>query len=432
MEKFPGEYGIKRVKLLLEKLDNPQEKIKIIHIAGTSGKGSTATITAQLLKAHGKKVGLHVKPHMYDLRERFQINNEIISEELFVTYSDNFFVHMEEVNNSGYGKLTYFEVLIALAFYIFEKEKVDYAVIETGVGGLFDGSNTVHNPAKISVITSIGFDHTAILGKTIKEITTQKAGIIQEGNTVIALSQTEEINTIIKNAADIKKATLSFISKNNFHITTSDISGSLFDFNFLDIRLENLHLGLAGDFQVQNAAIALAILIQVCKRDSFTIEKDRINVALSALTIPGRFDIISRKNKQIILDGAHNRQKMESFITNLHTYFPGKKFTFLLGFKEGKDITSILDLIFPIAEKIYITDFFNNQADFVSLSVDLHSLAELIQKKEFTNVEIIYNAADAILDIVEDMEDSILVITGSLYLLSDVYKAIRRSGSAEV
>ncbi len=178
--KFSGQAGIERTKYLLQLLDNPQEKIKVIHIAGTSGKGSTAYLISKLLQHHGFKVGLQVSPHLIDIRERFQINNQLIPEELFVRTFQEIKPTIEKAKNSHWGKLTFFEILVSFAFYFFWKNKVDYAVMETGLGGLYDGTNVVENKNKLVVLTKIGLDHQWILGSTYEKIASQKAGIIKK------------------------------------------------------------------------------------------------------------------------------------------------------------------------------------------------------------------------------------------------------------
>lgn len=189
VKKFPGAKGLERQERLLELLGNPQDKIKVIHIAGTTGKTSTVKIINDLLIGQGFKVGLTVSPHLIDIRERIQINNELISEEDFVKNLNAIMPAIKEVAKSKLEMPTYFEVMVALFYYSFGKAKVDYAVIETGMGGTNDGTNTIHSENKIAVITPIGLDHTKILGKTISEIAQKKAGIINKFNPVFSAPQ---------------------------------------------------------------------------------------------------------------------------------------------------------------------------------------------------------------------------------------------------
>ncbi len=426
MEKFPGEYGLKRVKLMLEKLGNPQEKVKVIHIAGTSGKGSTATIVAALLQAHGYKVGLHVKPHLYDIRERFQINSQLITETEFVKNADTFFSFMESVNNAGYGKMTYYEVVVSFAYYIFYQKKVDYAVVETGLGGTYDGSNVVSNQSKVCVITSIGFDHTEVLGNTIKEIASQKAGIIHRGNMVFSLSQTPEINTVMKERAASVGAAVQFVTEGK------DFTKEPFSFTNNSITLQSIHLNLLGDFQRVNTAMALTAVCYVSVRDSFQLSEEKIRQTLTTISIPGRFDKISFKGKTLLLDGAHNVQKVEAFLKSLKKEYGSGTFSFLLSFKEGKDVKEMVKQIVPFAKKIVLTDFYDSTIDFVSTSVDLQLLAELIRNEGFEDITIVSHSSDSIEKIIDNTEDELLVVTGSFYLISNIYKSLRRIQSGKI
>ncbi len=425
LKKFPGEYGLKRVKLMLEKVGNPQEKVKVIHIAGTSGKGSTSTILAALLQAHGFRVGLHVKPHLYDMRERFQINNMLITEDEFVTYADTFFGFMDEVNAAGYGQMTYYEVVISFAYYVFFQKQVDYAVVETGLGGTYDGSNVVSNPAKVSVLTSIGFDHMEVLGNTIEEIASQKAGIIQKGNVVFSLYQSEVINAVIENCTKNVKAQLYFVKEGK------DFSKEPFSFTHNKGKLQDLRLNLLGDFQRINAAMALKTLWYLAERDSFSLSEEKIRDVFASISIPGRFDRITYKGKTIILDGAHNVQKMEAFLEGLQSEYGQRKFHFLVSFKEGKEIREMVKRIVPVAQSITLTNFFDDTIDFISRSIDPSQLADIVRSEGLQDVTVVDNSEQNMEKIIEETKD-ILVITGSFYLLSDIYKLLRRIQAGKV
>ena len=219
-KKFPGSVGLSRTKKLLESLGNPQEKVNVIHIAGTSGKGSTATMISFILKEKGYKVGLTLSPHVVDIRERVQINNKFLTKEKFTSYLNEIVPFIKKINKQKKGEITYFEVLQVMAYYIFNKEKVDYAVIETGMGGTYDATNTVSNTDKICVITRIGLDHTNILGTNLTDIAKQKAGIIQKGNEVFALKQTKNINNVFRKRAKKVGAKLILVETNK-NIKTS-------------------------------------------------------------------------------------------------------------------------------------------------------------------------------------------------------------------
>lgn len=232
-QKFPGELGLKRTKYLLQLIGNPQEKIKIIHVAGTSGKGSVCFYISRLLQTSGFKVGLHISPHLVDVRERCQINNKLIDEKTFYQSLNKIVPYVDQVTKSKYGKPTYFEILVALVFSIFSQRKVDYAVIETGLGGLLDGTNVVSRKDKLCVLTKIGFDHMTILGNTLTQIARQKAGIIQKNNQVISINQQTSVKKVIEKKAKTTGSQLLFIKKGiNFEKIAPFKNGLIYDFVF--------------------------------------------------------------------------------------------------------------------------------------------------------------------------------------------------------
>jgi len=423
--KFAGEFGLERTKYLLKILDNPQEKIKVIHIAGTTGKGSTAYITSAILHHLGFKVGLQASPHIIDFRERFQINNQLISEGKLVFYLNEFIPYVKKVKNTRYASVTYFEVMIAFMYYIFFKEKVDYAVIETGMGGMWDGTNIVASPNKFSLITKIGFDHTKILGNTLSKITQQKAGIIQEKNTVIALWQKPVVNKVISQTAKNKKALLIFVKKNFAANIKVNISGTFFDFSFANFVLKNIRLNLLGFHQVENASIALTACAILAKRDNFVFNQKSILKALDRVYCPGRMEVLKIKNKTLIVDGAHNPQKMSGFTKSLKKLYPNKEFIFLIAFKKDKDIRNILPYLIPLSKKFIITDFTTKDQDIRQISEDPQKIKKQLIASGFKKNQIIADNRLALKEFLS-LPDEFSVITGSLYLLSSVLRQINR------
>lgn len=209
---IPGEIFLQRTKHFLLLLGNPQNKLKVIHIAGTSGKSSTAYFISQLLGDLGLKVGLQLSPHLYDIRERVQINNRFIHKSVFINYVKRLKPVIEEMKLSPHGLPSYFEIMVVMGYLLFYENNVDYAVIETGLGGITDPTNTVQSADKVAVLTKIGLDHTEILGESIDQITFNKSGIIQKGNTVFSFFQSDKIEDIYKNeSAKKKRQTSDFI-----------------------------------------------------------------------------------------------------------------------------------------------------------------------------------------------------------------------------
>ena len=420
--RFPSEEGIKRTKEFLQLLGAPQNKLKIIHIAGTSGKGSTCFMISNLLAAHGFTVGLSLSPHLLDIRERFEINNKLISPQKFIMYFDEIAPSIEKMLKSQYGKITYFEALVGMTYYTFFKEKVDYAVVETGLGGEFDGTNIIKRNDKLAVLSKIGFDHMKILGTTLPEIAHQKAMICAERGDLITIKQYPSTYKEIKKVVDKKSGHLLIVKKIATKNITLTQKNTTFSFRWNSIVFNNITLGLLGVHQVQNASLALATLGYLSKRDKFTLEIDTIVSTLRTLRFKGRFDIISRKNGQIILDGAHNVPKMKAFLKALKKLYPNKKFTFIIAFKKGKEYKKMLQLIVPYAEKILVTHIFSESQDLQHFSVSAKEILNEVSRIGFHQVETVSNIRDIARML--RMEASSFVITGSLYLLGDIYKEL--------
>ncbi len=420
--RFPGQEGIIRTKEFLRLLGSPQNKLKIIHVAGTSGKGSTSFMISNLLVAHGFTVGLSLSPHLLDIRERFEINNQLISPQKFITYFGEIAPSIEKMLTSRYGKITYFEALVGMTYYTFFKEKVDYAVVETGLGGEFDGTNSVERSDKLAVLSKIGFDHMKILGTTLPEIAHQKAMICAERGDLITIDQYPSTYKEIKKVVDKKRGHLLIVKKNTTRNITLTQENTTFSFRWNSMVFKNLWLGLLGAHQVQNASLALATLGHLSKRDKFTLEIDTIVSTLRTLRFKGRFDIISRKNGQIILDGAHNVPKMKAFLKALKKLYPNKKFTFIIAFKKGKEYKKMLQLIVPHAEKIVVTHIFSESQDLPHFSVSAKEIVDEVSRIGFYQVETAPHIKDIIRMI--QMDTSSFVITGSLYLLGDIYKEL--------
>lgn len=399
---FQGAKGLKKMRYFLALLGSPQNKLKVIHIAGTAGKGSTCYFISSLLSAHGFKVGLHLSPHLTDVRERFQINNKIISKKEFVLRLIEVIPYVEKIENSSFGDLSYFEVLVGLAFYIFNQKKVDYAVIETGLGGWYDATNVVDRPDKTAVLTKIGFDHMEILGQTLKDIAIQKAMIIQKNNFTISTRQKKVAEKVIKQ-----------IAKN--HNSKLILAGEFLPF----------FVNLIGDYQKENASLALKTVQEVSQRDGFEVNEKIVKKVFAKAKFIGRFDIKRLNRKTIILDGAHNEPKMEAFASALKKKYPNNKFHFLLAFKKDKDYGKMLKFITPLASKITITSFFSDNQDLIHLSEKPEEIRKKLNGLGFKNHKVIADPKQALESVLKNSNHKI-VITGSLYLLGEIYKILRK------
>lgn len=405
---FPGESGLKRAKYFLHLLGDPQEKLKTIHVAGTSGKGSTCYLISSLLAGQGFKVGLHQSPHLLDVTERFQIGNINISKGELADYLNKIIPIIDKVEKTPRGLLTYFEILVGLAYLIFYEKKVDYAVMETGLGGWYDGTNVVFRSDKLAVLTRIGLDHTDILGKTIEKIALQKAMIINEKSQAISIYQEPEVEDVIKKIAEKKQAKIYFVRRGR--VSRSDVLN---------------RLNLEGEYQKENAGLALAVTNYLSKRDGFIVDQEKIKKVFETAYFPGRFDIRKIVHKTVIFDGAHNPQKMEAFTGSLIKKYPDRKFSFLLAFKKGKDYQDMLKIIVPWADSIILTSFFTENQDMINASENPIEIEKYCRGRVFRplDVRIISDLKNAWKMILKEKEP--VVVTGSLYLIGEIFKLIK-------
>lgn len=417
--KFPGELGLMRTKKLLEVLGNPQNTIKTIHIAGTSGKGSTAYLCSILLKSQGFNVGLFLSPHLTNIRERIQINNNLITEKEFTDGLNALSPSIEKMRETIYGAPTYFEVITALGFYFFHKKGVDYSVIETGLGGLYDATNTIDSKNKLVILTKIGLDHTQILGNTIAKIAYQKSEIIKEHNTILSAWQTTSGRNVIEKTALRENADIYYVRKNNNYKNINiEIKRTKFNFKFKELEMKNTELGLIGHYQAENCSLALAALYILSQRDKFTLDTAKIKSTLKHAVFEGRLSIKKIKGKTLILDGAHNPQKMGMFISTLKSLYPHKKLNFLISFKKGKDYRQMLKRIIPIANSITLTTFVSSQG-IATPSADLNELENILKSLKYRNYLIVKDIKKAATEILKS-EDPIIA-TGSLYFMNNLY-----------
>lgn len=418
--RFPGDLGLKRQTEILRLLGDPQNKIKAIHLAGTSGKGSTAFYISSLLINHGFKVGLTLSPHLLDIRERFQINNKLISKKEFVFYLNQIISVVEKIKLTDFGRPTFFEILIALSFHIFYQKKVDYMVVETGLGGLMDGTNTITSPNQVVVITKLGLDHTAVLGPNLKSIAFQKAGIIHQENPVFSIKQLFQAKKVLDDVALKNKTKVNYISpKTNFKNIKFKGQTIIYDFKFDDLNINKLCLNTIGLYQVENSALSLSVLKFLSSKDSFKLDINQIKNTFLNTHFFGRVDIYQKGNQTFILDGAHNPQKMRSLISSLKKVYPHQKFIFILAFKQRHDFPQMIKSILPIAKKIILTSFNIKFQDMAQISQSDSSIITLLDKLNFKNYQIALTPKSAYLIAKKTKKSTI--ITGSLYLLPKIY-----------
>lgn len=423
-EKYSGVQGLKRQQYILNLLDNPQDKIKTIHVAGTSGKGSTCFYLSSLLINHGFKVGLTLSPHLLDIRERMLINNQIITQTDFVNYLNKIIpaVNLAKVNN--FGTPGYFEFLLLLSFYIFADQKVDYIVLETGVGGLLDSSNVVTRADKLCLLTKFGLDHTSILGPNIKSIASQKAGIIHKLNPVFSVNQIKIAKEVLNKTAKSKDTSINFVTKNNVFKNIKFHQDSIsYDFYNPKVNFPKLTLNTIGIFQIENTALTLTAFLFLSQRDKFSFDEKIIRHTFLQSKFFGRMDSFVIKNQPIILDGAHNPQKIRSLLKSIKTFFPKQKFTVILSYKKRPDFPQMVKLITPIANTFIITSLKSETRDVQKFINKRENLTKIIKNNNQIKFQFIPSYPTAVKTSLKLKRP--VLITGSFYLLGEIYPILK-------
>ena len=415
-EKIPGiaytsaNYDLRRMERLLQPVGNPHLGTKTVHIAGTKGKGSTAAMVAQVLIAAGYKTGLFTSPHLHTLRERIRINGTSISEAEFAALVTQLKPIVEAVNReAAYGELTTFEILTAVVFTYFKKSHVDFQVLEVGLGGRLDATNVVQ--ANVCVITSLSLDHTEILGNSVAKIAAEKAGIIKPGCVVVNSPQAEEATGVIENVCRQQQARLIQVGKD---VTWERRGGNLYQ-QSVTVQSRStkydLTVPLLGDYQLENAATAVAALEALADLGT-RISAGNMAQGFSQVSWPGRLQILSRE-PMVVADGAHNAYSMRKLIEAIKEYFGYNRCSIIFGTSCDKDIPGMARELKSLAENIIITSSSHPRA--ASASVSAEEFAKLgIEVKVAQNVSGALSQALAVAG-----KTDLILVTGSLFVVAE-------------
>lgn len=416
IEKRIGKFKSKgnvRIKKFLENIDSPHKKLKVIQIAGTNGKGSTVSFLKDILK-EDYKLGTFVSPHLITYCDRIKIGDREISQKDFADIGE-FILEKEKEIVEEYGELNLFEFLTIMAIIYFEREKVDLAVLEVGMGGRADSTNIFTSREKlISIITSISMDHMEYLGNTIEEIADAKAGIIQEDGLVVTTNKDEKILGVINKEAKEKSAEIFYTKDLESEIIKSDLKGIDFKVK-LDGKEEEFHLTQIGDYQAENALGAIYALYILNKRGILNISLDDIKARIKNSTWAGRMEIVSR-DPLIILDGAHNFDGIKKLVESIEN-FKFKKLYLIMSILSDKEHNKMLEEISSYTDEVV----------FVNLDYKRGTSPEEL-KKEAASYGLkaeVMKLEDAIDSYKEKYSDGdLILITGSLYFVSEARSKI--------
>lgn len=334
--------GLSRVVALLERIGNPQDALRYVHVAGTNGKGSVCAMLASVLTAAGYKTGLFTSPFITRFNERIQVDGEEISDADLATVTDYIRGEADAMEDHP----TEFELVSVLAFEYFRRAGCDIVVLEVGLGGRLDATNVIQTP-EAAVITAIDYDHTAELGNTLEAIAGEKGGIIKPGGDVVLYPQQPGPERIIEELCQTQSARLHKVDLGPIVPREDSLAGQVFDYG----PLTGLRIPLLGSYQLANAAIVLTAL-QVLAARGWEISGEDLRQGLAAVRWPARFELVAQ-SPALIVDGGHNPQCVEALAGNLERYYPGRKFVFLTGVMADKDFSTMFAPVLGLAEAVF-------------------------------------------------------------------------------
>ena len=406
--------GMDNIRELLRRLNHPQKKMKLIHIAGTNGKGSTLAFISNALTENGYKTGRYVSPTIMEYRERFQINGKSVSGAEVGRLMEKVAVHADAMEKDGFSHPTPFEIETAMAFLLFFEKQCDFVVLETGMGGTLDATNIVEDTL-ISVITSISRDHMGFLGDSIEEIATHKAGIMKKNAVVVSANQEEAVKKVLEEKA-LKEQVLKLV-----FVEPSDISKEKFELTKTSFTYKNINkmeISLLGTYQTKNAALALEVLLNLQKM-GYRLKEDKIRKAFRETVWNGRFQILDKK-PLFLIDGAHNAAAAEELRKSIQFYFTNKRIIYIIGVFRDKEYTKVIEKTCDLAEHV-IT---------VAKKGNSRALPSLELAKEVAKVNPVVTASDSVEEAVELSylladKETVIIAFGSLAYLGDCINAVK-------
>ena len=414
-------FHLERMTLLMEQLDCAHLAVPTVHVAGTKGKGSTSAMIASILTAQGYKVGLYTSPHLHSATERIRVNGQPISQQQFAAIVERLWPTVERIGSSGgYGGVTTFEAMTAMAFVHFRDIGADFQVMEVGLGGRLDSTNIVK--PRVCAITSISLDHTATLGDTVAKIAFEKAGIIKEGVPVIAAPQTDEAMTVIVDVARQRGAPLLSVAEHSsWQKRRSDMCGQVFTLTSAENAYE-LETPLLGDYQMENAATAVAIA-ETLRKQGIELDDDSIKRGVRDVHWPARLQVLAtpdKGGKLLVVDGAHNPYSMERLVEALREHFSYERLILIFGALSGHSATGMLSALLPLSPEVLATHSRHPRS--ASGATIAKVATELGLKIAFTS-ENVGEAARRALEMAS--EKDLVLGTGSLSIAAEITEEVQ-------
>lgn len=337
--------GLESIRSLCRRLGNPQDRLKFVHIAGTNGKGSVLSYISTVLQAAGYKVGRYISPAVLDYRERFQVDGRMITQSGLCKYLEPVRKAAQEMVEAGETHPTLFEVETAAAFLYFLDKGCDIVVLETGLGGSLDATNVIDTTVA-AVFTSISMDHMEILGESLEQIALAKAGIIKNKCYVISAKQQPEVMKVLRQAAAFRRAKFFTADAAKAKHVKSGVTKQHFSYD----KYKNLEISMLGQFQIENAVVAVETLTML-GRCGFPVPEEKLREGMMQAKWPGRFQVIDKK-PLFIADGAHNEDAARKLMESIRFYYPDRKIIFIMGMLRDKEYDKVIRITFALAKHI--------------------------------------------------------------------------------
>ncbi|SFC47887.1 dihydrofolate synthase / folylpolyglutamate synthase [Alkalibacterium subtropicum] len=399
--------SLDRMRTLLKKIGNPEQRLAFVHIAGTNGKGSTASFISQILIQANLKTGIFTSPHLEKVNERIRINDAFISDDDFIRTTEKVAAVVDAVEKECGERLYSFEILTAVALLYYKEQKCDIVVLEAGIGGRLDATNTIPVP-EVAIITSIGMDHTKMLGNTLEKIAGEKAGIIKEKGEVVLPSFTPSIEEVFQIMSEAQQASIHKVDINDIKELNMTERGSTFSYK----QFDKVTVSMVGKHQVSNALLAIEAAL-ILKEKGYDLSDEEIIKGIKASYWPGRMEKI-QDAPTIFIDGAHNPEGVERLRESIETLFPGEKLTIVVGMMKDKDYMRMIEELLPFTKKVY------------TVSPDPYrGFAPRVVARQLQEKGIEAQPFDSTRDLIAflksqtDTEEK-FIICGSLYLIGDI------------
>lgn len=415
VSKYGSVLGLDNMRELLDRLGNPQNDLKFIHISGTNGKGSVLAYLSTVLSGAGYRTGRYLSPTLFSYRERIQVDGENIDRESLAAHVTAIAEAAREMKEQEAGVPTVFEVETALAFLYFKEKKCDIVVLETGLGGAMDATNVITTPV-MEVIASISMDHMEFLGDTLEKIAEQKAGIIKPDTVVVSAKQERSAEAVIRRTCEEKHCSFHEVEPEALRDVEYGYERQSFSYK----NWKNIEISLAGSYQIINAALALEAVEALRGQQILQISEEQVYEGFRRTQWRGRFTLIG-KHPDIIMDGAHNPAAAQVLRESLELYFKGRRLRYIFGVFRDKDYETIISLTAPLAEHIVTVETPGNPR-----ALPAAELRDAVAKVN-PSVEAADSVEEAVRRSLEQADEKdVIVIFGSLSFLGEAEQAVIR------